>query len=743
MELNMKYKLTVASLLFCCVAVVTAQEASKTPEPTQNLRSLPPVSPLPLDLPTFYGDEGVSPPSAVPARTAPTVASGLSSIASDLPRNRQPENSTQKPPALFYRQSPAGTDGVNLQDFSCIEYRGRPLSILLRGDDWSLPQVTDISGDDITPVAQSAIPQWVSEINRTHEGDLGWFPSETTSAAPEFPDNSVLLLCKDGVKITTARTLLKSGTTTKLKRFAKVKGTVKFAGAASLHGEPMGAGKAGFVVGQDHFFVTAQWESIPFHPELISQPAEKLKNGPGLFRVFMTAPLSLQQQSGPVFKRTLSDPFEDSPSPQTTKQSEVSFETRVPPGRIQFSIIKGDPKNTSAWEPTGISWWETVRPGDAEDTVHELTPPTFELSIVRGQIKQTNRLLESLTTVKQVDGRVEVGRAQLQVMFESGKNSTSFSEDRSLEDLLRKAAIWGRPDGSRETSGYQLAINSIDAMGAFTCVIPTSFLKSAVVSILKDRSGLAYDVAQVPAEDLRAFSDDDSIFRQASNERQLDFREIDLDPYLGGATHTVPESSRFDRSGNGMPPLDPLEQPAGGDTDLLLAEPASPLPPGRSDSNPMRHEPLAQVLPFKQQSASPIDRTIADLVAKLLSSGDRRTRQTMKEPLKKLLQQRFDAEQKAREQLLNELRKRFDKANEQITERAARRDAIISEQLQRMLSLPEDDFEVLPEPDDRGDRLNDTGGKTDLRRNPTRSSDILGDDLEVPPSNRSLTKQAS
>lgn len=733
MELNMKYKLTVASLLFCCVAVVTAQETSKTPEPIQNLRSLPPVSPLPVDFPTFYGD-GVPTPSAV---------SGTSPIADDLAPNSKPEISRPTPTALFYKQNPAGTDGVNLQDFSCLEYRGKPLSILLRADDWSLPKVTATTGEHVTLAEQSATPQWFAEIQRTPQGDIGWFPSEVTSAAPEFPNNSLLLLCEDGVKITTARTLLKSGVTTKLKRFAKVKGTVKFAGATNLQSESIGAGNAGFVMGQAHVFVVAQWESIPFHLELTSQPAEKLQNGPGLFRVFMTAPLSLKQKTDPAFKRSLPDPFEDSPPPQNiTKQSEVSFEAKVPPGRIQFSIVKGDPTDISAWEPTGISWWETVGPGDAEDTVHELTPPTFELSVVKGQIKQTNKLLESLTTVKQVDGRAEVGQAQLQVMFESGKNSTSFSEDRSLEDLLRKAAIWGRPGGSRETSGYQLAINSIDTDGAFTCVIPTSFLKSSVVSILKDRSILAHDVARIPTTDLRPLADDDSIFQRASDERQLDFRDIDLDPYLDGDPKAGPnwdarpELVSQPPGDVGSAPIKPWSRDGDwGDRDALrqafiedFTSPSIPVAPN-------------QVKPVAQQATSPIDRTIADLVARLLSSGDRRTRQTMKEPLKKLLQQRFDAEQKAREQLLNELRKRFDKANAQITERAARRDAIISEQLQRMLSLPEDDFEVLPEPDDTGDRLDNGGGKTDLQRNSTPGSDIFGEDLEPPPSNRSSAEQ--
>lgn len=724
MERNMNYKRMITTgLLLGCVAVATAQTTEQDLQPLQNAPA------------TFNQslNERLPGPSASSLQGLPRQPSdkAQSLFSSPDPANSYQQNAPiPSTPALFYKQEPAGTDGGSLQDFSCIEYRGQPLNIHLTADTWSPPKVIVSTGRSIAPVDQSAVPQWLSEIRLSPAGDISWNPSEETSAAPESPNNSLLLLCEDGFKITTAKTLLKSGRTVKLNQFANVKGTVKFAGDTDLNGNTAEVEKEGFDKGQTKFFVVAKWDSIPFHPQLVSQSIQALQEGPGLFCIFTTAEVKFKKQSELKASAILKDPIPDplpnfSPPPISIQQSEISFETKVPPGRIQFSIMKGDPADTDAWEPTGVSWWETVGQSTAENTVQQLTPPNFELSVVKGQIKQTNKLLEALTTVKQVDGRVEVGQAQLHVMFESVQPTINVTDIRPMEDLLRKAAIWGRPGGSRETSGYQFATSRIDTDGSFTCAIPTTFLRSSVVNILKDRKVLAHDVGRASKNQGTIFErgDDANIFESANNsplpngqnQRQLDLREIDLDPYLDGNSGL----KTSDTAGNNLDDWEPKSAVADSsfndDNGMFLnAQPStSPLP--NADNSIVGTLEVADAVltePGPQQAASSIDRTIADLVAQLLSSGDRRTRQTMKEPLKKLLEQRFDAEQKAREQLLNELRQRFDKANQQVTERATRRDAIINEQLQRMLSLPEDDFEVLPALDSR-DRNSSPGDMND------------------------------
>ena len=95
---------------------------------------------------------------------------------------------------------------------------------------------------------------------------------------------------------------------------------------------------------------------------------------------------------------------------------------------------------------------------------------------------------------------------------------------------------------------------------------------------------------------------------------------------------------------------------------------------------------------LKETEASPVDKAIAELVTGLLSAGDRRTRDNLKKPLKTLLEQKFDAEQQARELIIVELQKRLKVAVQKVHERANNKSAIVQQQLQRMMGLPEDDF---------------------------------------------------
>ena len=107
--------------------------------------------------------------------------------------------------------------------------------------------------------------------------------------------------------------------------------------------------------------------------------------------------------------------------------------------------------------------------------------------------------------------------------------------------------------------------------------------------------------------------------------------------------------------------------------------------------------------PFQEpkRATDPIDQSISQLITQILSAGDQQTRETLRDPLQELLAKKFDAEQQAREELVAELTKRLAEASIRVDERASRREQIIGEQVQRMLGLPLDDFQPLPDSGER------------------------------------------
>ena len=115
-------------------------------------------------------------------------------------------------------------------------------------------------------------------------------------------------------------------------------------------------------------------------------------------------------------------------------------------------------------------------------------------------------------------------------------------------------------------------------------------------------------------------------------------------------------------------------------------------PRPNTPSQPIGVQRLEANSRLKETEASPVDKAIAELVTGLLSAGDRRTRDNLKKPLKTLLEQKFDAEQQARELIIVELQKRLKVAVQKVHERANNKSAIVQQQLQRMMGLPEDDF---------------------------------------------------
>lgn len=520
---------------------------------------------------------------------------------------------------------------------------------------------------------------------------------------------SALIIAHEGFKVVGRESLLKKEPIT-LEHFSLVQGKVE------LKGPPL-----------ENVAIEAYWRSFPLHPELLNLPVEKRREGPGLFSIFSTASL----------------------------KEDGTFEMAIPPGRVQFQAVIDHSSSDQSTAPIlpgtlGVNWWETVKPvGSPEDDVQaqRLQPHSFNLMTVKGSLKQTDALAEALTQVKQVDGRVEVSRIPLTLQFYTNDDLEGFalgSFDQPLQSVIRRAAIWGRPGGGREVNGSLSALLPLPDSGRFSCVVAADM---AFVSILKSRQVAGPNtMPQAVYESFTPWNQNLETFRTESSLRQntpssdlsndrfdnngfsgspmeptrsqrstydednfrvIDLGEIDLTNFLHDSSSLRPETNPYPR------PYDDHFSPSYGvQSDEREKGVPSQVQPYKASqfSDPQgifgiddQPNPLSvgEAVPYpiqKPTADNPNDRAIANLVAQLLDTGDRRVRQTMKEPLKKMLEQRFDAEQTAREQLLEELRKRFDAATKQVKERATKREQIINDQLQRMLSLPEDDFEILPVP---------------------------------------------
>ena len=266
----------------------------------------------------------------------------------------------------------------------------------------------------------------------------------------------------------------------------------------------------------------------------------------------------------------------------------------------------------------------------------------------------------------------------------------------SLEEAIREAVVWGRVGGKRETENTRVAMATVDRNGAFECTLLEGEYNVNLMLGVDQDGGTAEGVRS--ARMFRPVASDIAIVSTpAEGETIVDLGELNttLVPVSDPAFSDVVSRDARENYG-GAPQVDSL----GTASDDSFGEPAAFAedigPPGPSRQRFHKRVPdTSSGLPAwnpRQPATTPVDQSIARLVTDLLAAGDRRTRENMRSPLQELLQKKFDAEQNAREALVKQLRERLEEASRQVVERKQQRDRIVREQLDRMMSLPEDDF---------------------------------------------------
>lgn len=500
--------------------------------------------------------------------------------------------------------------------------------------------------------------------------------------------------------------------------------TLKPWGVASatvlFNGKPMPLGR-----------VIARWESFPFSPAMMRLTAEERRAGPPLISITQTV---------------------------ETKEAGRYELSKLPPGRARLSAItapqdleKVDISNTMLGT---ISWWRDIKPAGQDELPHE---HEFATITVKGRIKMTDELLRRRVVVKSTPQGVEVTEAELRVAFTEPSSFDEWQhiEERSLEDAIREAVVWGRPDGKREVEYQRGGAVAVDDNGAFECTLLESSYNVHLMLPIKDdahsHSGvplrwatIATDIATVSQEEVRDTeidlgeidvalrSDLHDDFATSRDPRELDdpfesrieqelqrrdarvFQE-QIDRQFGQRPRGRDSNDRREelphQTRNGDSPLELPDRDAFADDswDPNSFESAKPKPADTSRNvQPIPYALKGQLGSYDSRAtggypqnspslplpapASPVDQSIAQLVTELLAAGDRRTRDNMRKPLQELLEKKFDAEQQAREALVRQLSERLKEASKQVTDRKKDRDRIVREQLGRMMSLPEDSF---------------------------------------------------
>lgn len=431
--------------------------------------------------------------------------------------------------------------------------------------------------------------------------------------------------------------------------------------------------------------VTGRWESFPFSPAMLNLDARERVHGPPLVSITQTVDIG--------------------------ENGEYSF-TKLPRGRLRLTLAAPEKEGENDTDPKvagNVQWWQTAvanKAGGLPNPFPQDAPPenVFDFSVitVKGRIKLTDEIFERRVTVNRTANGVEAGQAELMVSFNSlvDREWEKLYAGQTLEQAVRKTVVWGRPGGKREMLPSRNVSANVGRNGAFECVL-TAGAYNVSLLMLKQRDindeGKAISTYEALASDIAKVSEqaggDDADNLVNLGEIEVHLREQRTDDFGARGRWMPPDSDSRDfpetppNKNSGVPflfnaPRDSLENRS------PRNRAPSPLPDPlfAPDNLP----PRAGASP--SPAVAPVDQAIAKLVTDLLAAGDRRTRENMRTPLKELLQQKFDAEQKAREALLTELRKRLEEASRQVTERKQKKDQIVTQQLDRMMSLPEDRF---------------------------------------------------
>lgn len=449
--------------------------------------------------------------------------------------------------------------------------------------------------------------------------------------------------------------------------------------------------------------VIARWESFPHHSSILSLHPNVRKIGPALFTFEAAA---------------------------AVVDGKFSF-PKLPAGNVQFMVLSDlTVQDESIWKSSSnLVWWGAS--GEARSDGRGDASVFFDTFTVTGQIKPTDEFQSRRVDLTRLNSTGELRLLDVQVSFwpMSSGNATP-SNDRSatlsLGEAISEANQWDeKRRGAKGVEDFYPGSKAIlDSENRFVLTLlnkglyageaflqdetfPDTFggLSEMIASADSAKAGVRHrldlgviDLAGKLNDFRRVSADSLSAARRKVHWEELKARQKTLLPNKAGS----------DRSS--QPPLfnvDLLFSKDKRQTDEVPSSRTISLFPEDESAQLLENkfsERQADALTVRARKAdaSPVDKAIAELVTGLLSAGDARTRANLKKPLQTLLEQKFDAEQQARESIVGELQKRLKNAEQKVQERATNKAAIVQQQLQRMMGLPEDGFlEMSPVENDR------------------------------------------
>ncbi len=634
------------------------------------------------------------------------LCSGLTTVAvgqrDDFDRpNRRPANSLE-PAMPFAGNIPFDSEPLAPTNFVVHTPSGEPAGLaqveVYRGDMVNIHIAGDASSEIKITQADHFLPSQQQERRSIPVNDDGTFETPVTSPT------KFVIVHESGYAIhaPTAKGFQESNG----KKIIKLQPWSQASGKITLNNKPPAGHR-----------VTGRWESFPFSPAMLNLDANERVHGPPLVSITQTVDIG--------------------------ENGEYTF-TKLPPGRLRLKLAAPEKEGENDTDPEvagNVQWWQSaVAKKAGPNPFPQDAPPenVFDFSVitVKGRIKLTDEIFERRVTVNRTANGVEAGQAELMVSFFSPVNQVGedWLAKRTLEQAVRAAVVWGRPGGQREKPPVGVITGNVDRKGAFKYVLTNGEYNVSLVMSKQMEVGdegrvvtvfenLATDIAKVPKQPAD-FDTANSVAFDTPNrlvDNVVDLGEIEVhlqDKSRGSFIDLDDERTRSDSrdavdrdrlkndDGDRRPPLRDDDPPSVRSDDgfgrnprrnddprdeVLDWAPRGRLPPQRNVHPQVLDEPRPAAA-SPSPTAAPVDQAIAKLVTDLLAAGDRRTRENMRTPLKELLQQKFDAEQKAREALLTQLRKRLEEASQQVTERKQKKDQIVTQQLDRMMSLPEDRF---------------------------------------------------
>lgn len=592
---------------------------------------------------------------------------------------------TQPTPATFTR-SIVGPDGESAADASVCRYPNRPMVVR------TLRNPTQGLGSASTPIHVEIRPQLGAGALLPASVELPIEQKQLAQISVQ-PGARYFIRHATGFAITAVSDTVESEI--KLTPWESYSGTVK------LNGKVVAGG-----------FVQACWESLPHYEPLLAH--QDLSSVPALFTMIERAAVD--------------------------ENGQFHF-TELPSGRIKFTWYPLSPVTSEFPGVSALTWWETLPFVNRSEP--DMLPVTdanlhdFTATKVTGTIEQSEAIYRARVKVDQTGETIVVGQKSMMLGFRSDHVSLDDfqqpqpiinqfpGQSEALNKLIRDAVVWGRTGGPRELESGWVS-TPIDSDGQFTAFLPPATYEGILMIQIDSAdtsnafttvgSVLQIQKEQLSVEELslETMNVDQQLARTGSPVNRLpdlrddgdnrfydtqSRRDPDFSPSFGGMENdsTFAQPDDFD-----VPrPRDLPRQLFPGETTF---QSRNPRPATSPNDRPSRDDfidgdPVPRIQKPRETRTNEFDSQIAQLVTRLLSANDRRIRNNLRPTLKTLLEKRFDSEQKARQEIVNELKQRIEKAKTSVDRRLQEKDSIINQQLERLMGLPEDS-EFDPEQND-------------------------------------------